>query len=940
MAWQPQAEHLRQLAQCLKDSLSADQSAREAATMMLKSARSSPDMDKHLAYVLSHSQPPAAVSMEPSLYFQARAAAAIMLKNHVRTAYKTMSDTTKDYLRAVILVGVQDQNAQIRGYTGNVITEMVRQGGIMAWPQILSDLTNMVSNADGNVSALAQEGAMNALLKICEDNRKALDKEYQGHKPLSFIFPKLLELTASPLPRVRADALASINVFVPENPEAVVANMDTLMQQLFSLASDASEDVRKHVCRSFVHVADIAPQAIIPHMEGLVDYMLTQQRNVKNQELALDAAEFWLCVGEDETMREHLGPYLSKIVPVLLSSMVFSEDDIMRLEGEEDDYDQEDRAEDIKPAFASTKAGRLTTGPHGETATNTNGAPEPGIADHLSDGEIDDDDDDDDDEFTNPEDQWNLRKCSAAALDVLASVFHEAVFAATLPYLTDNLNHADWPNRESAVLALGAIADGCMEVVEPHLPMLIPYLITLLQDPKPVVRQITCWSLGRYSGWASHLDKTGKSQFFEPMMEGILVKMLDTNKQVQEAASSAFANLEEKANTELKDYCEVIVRQFIQCFAMYKDRNMFILYDCVQTLAEHVGPALARDDLVSMLMPALLQRWNKVSDQSREMFPLLECLSYVANALGRKFAQYAAGIFARCVKIIQRNLEECQMAAEIDGFEVPDKDFLVTSLDLISAIIQALEMNDSVQLVENAPNFFQLLAVCMSDANNDVRQSAYALLGDCAIYVFEQLQPGLPTILEILIAQLDVAKIHLDGEETGFSVINNACWSVGEIAMRQKEGMQPYVERLLHKLGTILFDESVPDSLNENAAIALGRLGLGCSQYLAVHLAQIAPNFLRAIQKVIWMDEKCHALTGFMLIMLVNPGAMEQSLLEFFNVISTADLNIVGSPVGQGFRATAKRIVQQYRGMIPNFDAFLGSLPADRQAVFHQLYSA
>jgi len=34
MAWQPQAEHLRQLAQCLKDSLSADQSAREAATMV------------------------------------------------------------------------------------------------------------------------------------------------------------------------------------------------------------------------------------------------------------------------------------------------------------------------------------------------------------------------------------------------------------------------------------------------------------------------------------------------------------------------------------------------------------------------------------------------------------------------------------------------------------------------------------------------------------------------------------------------------------------------------------------------------------------------------------------------------------------------------------------------------------------------------------------
>jgi hypothetical protein len=33
-----------------------------------------------------------------------------------------------------------------------------------------------------------------------------------------------------------------------------------------------------------------------------------------------------------------------------------------------------------------------------------------------------------------------------------------------------------------------------------------PYLISLLDDSEPVVRQITCWSLGRYSAWASHLD--------------------------------------------------------------------------------------------------------------------------------------------------------------------------------------------------------------------------------------------------------------------------------------------------------------------------------------------------------------------------------------------------------------------------------------------------
>ncbi|KAI4923543.1 hypothetical protein J4E85_008582 [Alternaria conjuncta] len=940
MAWQPQEEPLRQLAQCLRDSLSGhDQNARKNAGEMLKSAQTSPDIDKYLAYIFSSSQPPSVVNMDASQYFQTRAAAAVMLKNDIKTGYKSMPDSTKDYIRSVILAGLQDSTTQIRGYAGNVITEIVRQGSIMGWPQILSELVGMVSNADGNVSTQAQEGAMGALLKICEDNRKALDRDYQGQKPLNFLFPQLLELTTSPQPRVRADALAAINVFVPEKPQAVVANIDMLMQQLFKLATDPSEDVRKHVCRTFVHIADIAPQMIIPHMEGLVEFMVAQQRTENNADLALDAAEFWLCASEDEKMRDHLGPYLAKIIPVLLSSMVYSEDEILRLEGEEEDYEQEDREQDIKPQFASSKAARLTTNANGETVPGSNGAGLPtGDDDGLSDGEIDDFDDDD--EFGDPEEMWNLRKCSAAALDVLASVFHEAVFQATLPYLTDNLNHAEWPNRESAVLALGAIADGCMEVVEPHLPMLTPFLLTLLNDPKPVVRQITCWTLGRYSGWAAHLDPAGKNQFFMPMMEGILVKMLDTNKRVQEAAASAFANLEEKANVELTPYCPVIVKQFVQCFAMYKDRNMFILYDCVQTLAEHVGPALADDSLVQTLMPALIQRWNKVSDQSREMFPLLECLSYVATALGPKFAPYVAGIFARCMKIIHRNLEEGQMAAEIQGFEPPDKDFLVTSLDLLSAIIQALNSQDSATLVTQAPNFFNLLVVCMRDPNNDVRQSAYALLGDCAIYVFQQLQPHLRDVLTTLITQLDVSQIDSNSLDTGYSVINNACWSVGEIAMCHKEGMEPYVEQLLQKLGNILFDERVPESLNENAAIALGRLGLGSATLLAPHLAQIAPPFLRAIRKVQWTDEKCHALTGFMLIVLANPGAMEQSLLEFFSDMSQADRNVVRGPTaGRQVQETFQKVIQQYKGMIGNFDAFIGGLPSEQQARFRELYS-
>ncbi|KAF2843737.1 ARM repeat-containing protein [Patellaria atrata CBS 101060] len=951
MDWQPQEEPLRQLAVYLKDSLSGhDKVAQKNAELvilllqMLKHAKTSPDINNYLAYLFSTTNIPANLDIGPENYHAARSAAAIMLKNDIKTSYKGIPEDSKKYIRSIVVLGLQDPNAQIRNYAGNVITEVVRQGGIMGWPQILADLIRLVSNESVNVAPQTQEGAMSALLKICEDSKRALDKEYEGQKPLDFIFPKLMEFTTSPLDKVRANALASINIFIPEKPQAVMMNLDTLLLQLFRLAGDQSEEVRKHVCRAFIHISDISPERIAPHMEGLVEYMVTQQRNVDDAELALDAAEFWLCVGEDENLRAGLGPYLPKIVPVLLESMVYSEDDILRLEGENEDAEEDDREEDIKPTFATSKSARLAVGANGNTAPNdSNGYNNnSSSAPHdLEEGEIDSDDyDDEEDDGGNPEEQWNLRKCSAAALDVLASIFHQPVFEVTLPYLEKNLNHDEWPNREAAVLALGAIADGCMDVVQPHLPDLTRYLISLLHDKEPVVRQITCWSLGRYSAWASQLDPAGKQQYFEPIMDGILRRMLDSNKRVQEAAASAFANLEEKANTQLIDYCPVIVRQFVKCFAMYKERNMFILYDCVQTLAEHVGPALSSPDLVEILMPALFHRWNKVSDQSREMFPLLECLSYVATALGDSFSPFAKPIFTRCITIIHQNLEEYWIASTNPSIDEPDKDFLVTSLDLLSAIIQALEERKSAELVATSqPNLFELLAYCMKDVNNDVRQSAYALLGDCAIYVFQQLQPYLPSILEILIEQLDVTQVLQDGEETGYSVINNACWSVGEIAMRHKEGMAPYVEQLLQKLATILFNSKVPVSLNENAAIALGRLGIGCSQALAPHLATFAPPFISSIRNVDWTDEKGNALKGFANIVLCNPKAMESCIVEFLTEISSAPYSFLTGPNKDGPFEVFGRVLAEYKNLIPDFDAFLQNLPPKQQQALRTTYN-
>lgn len=895
----------------------------------MKQLASSPDYPYYLTYIFSNST--------HGIVFLVRYGAAIQLKNHIKLYYTTIPKDALAYIKSSTLSALKDTNPQLRSFAGTIITEIIQQGGILQWPEVLQELLPLVSSDE--VGPDVSEAAMSALAKVCEDNRKLLDKEYQGQRPTAILIPRLLEFAGNPNPKIRVLAISTLRSFILQKSQVLFAHIDVYLQKIFQLATDQDVQVRRTVCQSLVQLVELRPEMLVPHIDGLVNYILSQQQSSGDPELALDAAEFWLSVAEQDLLRGCMGPYLERIIPVLLAGMVYGEEDVARLGGDEDNADQEDRAEDLKPQFAQSKANRgaaaQVNGEHGIQSANGQQKNE-----NMSDGEIDDEDDDEDEweEDDDPEDAWSLRKCSAAALDVFAVYFHGAVFNIILPYLRENLSHTLWPKREAAVLALGAIAEGCLDIVAPHLPELVPFLISLLSDDEPVVRQITCWCLSRYSEWAAKLtDPVDVQKFFEPMMDGLLKRMLDRNKKVQEAGASSFASLEEKAGSRLTPYVQPILQQFVLCFSKYREKNMYILYDCLQTLAESVGSELAKPDLINLLMPTLNGRWNKIDDQSREMFPLLGCLCYIAGAYGPSFSQFADPIFKRCINLIYTCLQQHVAYATGNSVDQPDKDFVVTALDLVSAIIQAVEPAKSTQLVVNSqPAFYDLLSFCMEDPSDDVRQSAYALLGDCAIMIFPTLENYLPKLMQTLVKQLDLDQMRDEDSETAFNVVINVCWSAGEIALRAGAKFSPYVEPLYQGLIEIVKNEECPDGATENAAIALGRMGLACPEQMASHLAEIAEPFLNSLSKVSSSEEKASAFLGFNNLIQQNPQAMEGSMAEYFTAIAQF-------PYKQGGYGEVKQsfglVIQGYKQMIPDFASFLATLSLNVQQKLRNAYS-
>lgn len=431
---------------------------------------------------------------------------------------------------------------------------------------------------------------------------------------------------------------------------------------------------------------------------------------------------------------------------------------------------------------------------------------------------------------------------------------------------------------------------GCLEGIVPHLPSLIPFLINTLSDPKPLVRAITCWTIGRYSSWCvSASTPDAQTQYFLPAMEGLLRMVLDNNKRVQEAGCSAFATLEEEAGTLLLPFLEPIIRNLVFAFSKYQQKNLLILYDAIGTLADSVGEGLNNPALIEILMPPLIEKWNRLTDSDEDIIPLLECLSSVTIAASESFAKYAVPVYERCLKMVQACLADywawTSNPAQLDE---PDKTFLIVSLDLLSGLTQGLKANMSDLIVpagtpaESLPPLIQLLEACLNHPEASVRQSAYALLGDMAIScpaLNHYLALYLPRIVKEISDQVAAPKY----EEV--SVCNNAAWAVGEMAMQcqptptnpnpaLKVPLGQHVAQLVEALIRILINTTTPKSLLENAAVTIGRLGLVYPDVVAVHLETFGKTWCTVLWDIKDNEEKGSAFQGFCQLVMLNPQGM------------------------------------------------------------------
>ncbi|ONM15687.1 Transportin-1 [Zea mays] len=807
--WQPQEQGLHEICTLLEAHISPN-SDQARIWQQLQHYSQFPDFNNYLTFILARGE---------GKSIEVRQAAGLLLKNNLRTTFISMQPSSQHYVKSELLPCIGATNRAIRSTVGTVISVLFQIVRVAGWIELFQALHKCLESNDLD----HMEGAMDAIYKICEDVPEELDVDVPGlsERPINVFMPKILQFFQSPHASLRKLSLGCINQYIVVMPSALYMSMDQYIQGLFNLAKDPSADVRKLVCSAWVQLIEVRPSILESHLKNVTELILQANKD-PDDEVALEACEFWSAYCDVSMPPEGLREFLPRLIPTLLSNMVYADDD-ESLDDAEEDESFPDRDQDLKPRFHASRLHGSQTG-----------------------------DDDDDDDAVNV---WNLRKCSAAGLDVLSNVFGDSILPTLMPLIEQNLARTDdnsWKERETAVLCLGAIAEGCIGGLYPHLPQ--------------------------------SLDHPNGREQFDKILMGLLRRILDTNKRVQEAACSAFATLEEEASEELVPHLEVILQHLMCAYGKYQRRNLRILYDALGTLADAVGAELNQAKYLDIFMPPLITKWQQLSNSDKDLFPLLECFTSIAQALGPGFAQFAEPVFQRCINLIQS-----QQLAKIDptaAGAVYDREFIVCSLDLLSGLAEGLGAGIE-SLVSSClciwycfpfqvaqSSLRDLLLQCCMDEAADVRQSALALLGDLSRVCPIHLHPRLQEFLTVAAKQLNPQSV-----KDAVSVANNACWAIGELAIKIGKEIAPVVITVVSCLITILKSpEGLNKSLVENSAITLGRLSWVCPDIVAPHMEHFMQAWCSALCTIRDDFEKEDAFHGLCAMVAANPTGAAGSL--------------------------------------------------------------
>lgn len=782
---------------------------------------------------------------------------------------------------------------------------------VHSWPELIprlnQPLQGLLQHQSSTVSYPSVAGSLQTLRKCLEDAALELGSEnldaiagvlvqvfqHAGAGRLSnvqFIDVDTISTATDPTDFILTETIQSLLscIMLDELPNSLLIHWNDYLHNLLAAAQHSrSVEVLKWSCRSLVTLLELHPSRIVQApretQQTVIQTFLTRTSD-PHPIVALEACEIWtsLCGLDDEVVEgsplpELVRDVLPHLIPVLLQRMVYSPEE------QEELVSQNELAvgagadgSSLKPIFHKSKAQQIK----GDTDVQD----DDGFMGDM------DDDDDDDDGFEDGGNAWTLRKCAAASLDSLASLYDaELILPTLLPLLEQGMSNNNSPGaswaQEACILALGAIAEGCIAELTPYLGQLHPHLLQCLSPSSNALPQLqgtTAWTLGRYASWTVETaQESEESSHLLARQADVLLQLLvqTPNSLVQISCCSSFGVLVEASGDMLVPFLEPIYRQLVvalQRLYPHRIRSLLMLFDVFAIMGDTCGAAIGEGSLPSIYVPPLLEVWNVTAnhDQKKLLLPLMEALASISVAAGPNFQPYAMQSFENAMATIEQTTLQLAMANDAIQSE-EDFDPIVCGADLLDGLVEGLGVSFGTLITSSARYGPQFLSVLLSLCNHEaasIRMSSLALLGDVTRKCPTLLESALPQLLKSAVASTNP-------QQNSLSVCTNAVWAVGEICVRCQGNpnlLQPIVTELVQNLLSLLTDHVV-DGLVENSASCVGRLALANPKAVASELPRLLPGWMGALGQVVDPGERRDGFKGFLQAVYANPHAISEA---------------------------------------------------------------
>jgi len=918
-----------------------------------------------------------------------------VLKNYVINKLNDLPTTLRTEIQLEIINALCDQHAVIRKTSANLIGKITRQYPLDTWRFMFMKVLVGFQDTNSTPEQLGQlDGILGAVRIICEDaaGKLFLDQDSIGPnqaRPVKVIMTKCLSLFTHSEVSVRLKALETINSLFAyvdsgsnasanysESSSSGANTSDVLMltadflQGLSVLSQDPLTAVRHGVCRGIVLIATIDISLFGALLPSVMEFGLSMTQDPED-EVAMEACELWLTMldytdeeDEDDVDDEGFqtqgsgGPgsgqgtgalfsYLPRLIPILIGRMVLSEAQVQADREVEAAEARGERDINMKPMH---HRGSKT----GDDAEEDN-----------EEGDAGGDEDE-----SGASTKYTIRKRSAAVLDRLGECFDaEFIFPVALPIIQVLLaSQVSCWERESGLMALGALASGCMEAMRRvGMNTVFPYLLANLSpdasaaDTPPEVQSISCWVIGRYNqllfplpepegGAEAGSEAVTRYQtslqayhtYYKSVIERLLVLMSGSSApKVQSSACTAIFGILQTASDDpeshIMPYLGGIILGIQRASTVFGVKNSLLLCDFIGALSDMVGNAFKSQQCCDAILPIVMKKFVSFEDTNMYLFPVMECLVSVIPAVGLSgFQHHAMATLLRCFRInestllLNRYADYCDVncsngavvspaaegimppgttcfltnladvlsqpynSARIDD-ATPAKDFAICTLDIISAMISTFE-STFVQLLDSTTAqlrtntvplynsggasvacartlFMNTVFIGLQDTLNDVKQSAFSLMGVVCGCIPALVLPlddsGVPVqgrdprdgfAPQLLGLSLQNIENNFDAFREGGSLMlcNDAVWMLGELLIQihaysklgnsnpefasyiSAESLSANVLPTALKVLRKCNGQQYPQCLRQNISILIGRLGVINASVLA---GPVAPNF-------------------------------------------------------------------------------------------------